>query len=127
MRSRQWPRAAVAPLDQRIQTDAFHELPLRERRLALETMGKLDRTRAETLAIGLLQKQQLFRSDAVEHTRSIAADFLSTSESQEVLDALTKASKSRFYASSELRVTAKRAADTVFQRRSLIPPPKGKS
>ncbi|MBW2524366.1 MAG: hypothetical protein JRI23_09335, partial [Deltaproteobacteria bacterium] len=117
--------SALETLCQRVEADSYHDVPLRERRLTLETVGKLDRVRAETIAIGLLQKQQLFRSDAIEQTRSIAADFLATSQSQEALDALTKASKSRFYASSELRITAKRAADAVFQRRSLIPPPKG--
>lgn len=118
--------SAIGPLTERIRADEFHERPLRERRLIIEALGKLDRTSAERLSIELLQKQQLFRADTVEQTRSIAADFLATSDSEEALEALSKAAKSRFYASSELRVTAKRAADAVVQRRSLRPPPGGK-
>jgi HEAT repeat protein len=114
--------AAGPTLTRRIQDDKFLELPSEERRLLLEAVGALNRRRADDLAIEWLDRQQVFRTDALEQTRAMAAEFLAGSESTEALDALQRAAKKRLFSSQAVRDTAQRGADAVQSRRSSLPP-----
>jgi hypothetical protein len=114
--------AAGPALTRRIQDDKFLELPAEERRLLLEAVGALNRRRADDLAIDWLDRQQVFRTDALEQTRAMAAEFLAGSESTEALDALQRAAKKRLFSSQAVRDTAQRGAEVVQSRRSSLPP-----
>lgn len=115
---------AMGPaLMHRAQDKRFHELPEEERRLVLSALGALNRRRAEELAIGMLDEGGLFRSEAADKSRVIAAEFLGEGESQEALDCLQRVVKKRFFASSTVRDAAARATETLTQRRSTRPPP----
>lgn len=109
-------------LTRRIQADSFAELPIDERRFLLRAVGSLNRSRADGLAIGWLEKQQVFKTDAVEQTRAICAEFLAGSNSAEAVDALQRAAKKRLFQSQAVRDTAARALESVMTRRASLPP-----
>jgi molecular chaperone DnaK (HSP70) len=115
--------AAGPVLMRRIQSEQFHELSLRERRLVLEAVGALNRSRAEAAAIALLESSGLFRSEAVEQSRTAAAEFLAASTSPQALEALQRATRKKWFSSPAVRETAARAAEQVQHRRSTRPPP----
>lgn len=115
--------AAGDALARRLRERGFHDLDEVERALLLEALGAGDRRRAEALALELLEQQGLFRGEAVEQSRALAADFLAGSESLEVLDALQRVTK-RWFTSSGLRDSATRAADNVARRRATPRPTK---
>lgn len=114
--------AAGPALMRRIQTDSFHELDVAERRMLLEAVGALNRSRAETLALELLEKRVLLHSASIDATRVAAAEFLASATTPEVLDALRRVSKARWFTSDSVRVAAQQAAGRVEHRRSEVPP-----
>lgn len=117
--------AAAGPvLVRRIQDEAFHELDPTERRKLLDAVAKLNRRRADELAVAMLEAGGMFASQAVDQSRSVAAEFLATSDSPEALEALQKASKKRLFGSVKVREVAARSVSSVFERRSLRPPPR---
>jgi actin-like ATPase involved in cell morphogenesis len=105
-------------LVRRIEADAFHALSLLERGTLLEVVGALNPRRAEELAIALVSKKQVVPSDAVEHSRALAVDFLARVDSSESLALLEEIAKKRWGNSQLVREAAGRAV----QRRSLRPP-----
>lgn len=111
--------AAGPALVRTIQAQAFHERPPEERREWLETVVRLNPTRAERLAIELLQRRQLLPTDAIEQTREIAANVLAGfAASQDALDAVKEATKSRWSSSTKVRDAAARAVTTIAARLS---------
>jgi hypothetical protein len=90
--------------------------------MMFEALGKLNKTRSESLALDILTKESVFRSDAMEQTRAVAAEYLSGSDSKEILDALEKVAKKKLFTSASVRQAATKAAEMVQQRRSSLPP-----
>jgi hypothetical protein len=105
-------------LVRRIEADSFHALPLDERSVLLEVVAHLNPRRAEELAIALISKKHVVTSDAVEHSRALAVDFLGGVDSSESLRLLEELAKKRWGNSQLVRDAAGRAV----QRRSLRPP-----
>jgi predicted Ser/Thr protein kinase len=117
--------AAGPALVRQIQADEFHALPLPERQEWFEAVFKLNRLRAEALAIEVLNRRQyLFASEAAEQTREIAALSLASSSSPEALEALRGAAK-RLGNSQPVREAAARAVAAITARASA-PPVKGR-
>lgn len=110
-------RALEPILVERINSSAYFQLPVRERRLLLEALAATNRTEAEVTAMSLLDKQQLLGGEALEETRAVAADFLGSSSSELVLETLQRAAKKRWFGGSEtVRETAERSASRVAER-----------
>ena len=114
--------AAGPVLVHRIQSPAFHDTPLEERRATLHALGRLNPRRAEEVAVELLEKRQLIRSQAVEETREICAELLGSADSPAALRALQSATGRLFNAQS-VRAAAARAVAQIVGRQSLQPPP----
>ncbi|NUO48830.1 MAG: protein kinase, partial [Polyangiaceae bacterium] len=88
--------AAGPVLVRRVQSDAFHDLSVDERRKWLATVGALKAPRAESLAIELLSKRRLLSNESTEHSRMVAAEYLAQADSVEAVEALQTASKQRW-------------------------------
>ena len=67
---------AGPPLVARIQSRAFHRLPLDERALALRTLWALSPARAEALCVDLCATRPVLRREAIDETRVLAAELL---------------------------------------------------
>jgi len=110
-------RALEPILVERINSSAYFQLPIRERRLLLEALAATNRMEAEVTAMSLLDKQQLLGGEALEETRAVAADFLGSASSELVLETLQRAAKKRWFGGNEtVRETAERAAARVAER-----------
>ncbi len=110
-------KAAGPALALRVRSRAFDALPLDERRLALGTLGALMPSRAEAIAIELLQDQRLISSDAHEATRELAAELLGRiGTSREAREALALAAKERWRTSSRVRAACTNAVVTFEAR-----------
>ncbi|CAN97951.1 Protein kinase [Sorangium cellulosum So ce56] len=108
--------AAGPTLVRRIVAPSFHDLSGAERRQWLETVAQLNPTRAEKLAIELLEKRQLIPSEAIEQTRELAAHFLCQARSYEALRAVKEATKPRWWNTPPVRDAAARAAVAIAAR-----------
>jgi hypothetical protein len=113
--------AAGPVLVRRIQSDAFHDLSVEERRKWLTTVGALKATRGESLAIELLSKRRLLSNEATEQSRALAAEHLAASESPEALEALQVASKQRWGTSNQVREAATRSIEIIEERQAMRP------
>ena len=109
---------AGGTLVRRIQSDAFHDLSVDERRKWLETVIALKAERGETLAVELLSKRRLLSSDASEQSRTIAAELLEQFESKDTIEALQTASKQRWGTSTAVRDAAARSLQSIEARRA---------
>ena len=116
--------AAAGPaVAKRIRSSSFDRLDASERELLLDTAAALSRRRAEQLAIFLLDRVEVFTTEASERSREIAVRFLATCESTDALDALERAASRRWGSSSTIRETATRAAASIHKRRASRPLP----
>ncbi len=113
--------AAGPVLVRRIQSDAFHDLSLEERRKWLATVTALKAARGESLAIELLSKRRLLSNEATEQSRALAADHLASSDSEEALEALQVAAKQRWGTSNLVREAATRAIEVIEERQAARP------
>ncbi len=108
--------AAGPVLVRRVQSDAYHDLSVAERKRWLETVTALKPARGEALAVELLSKRRLLASEASEQSRAIAAEHLSNAESAEALEALQVAAKQRWGTSAAVRDAAARALERIEDR-----------
>jgi len=109
--------AAGPTLVRHVQAPAFQERSVDERRAWLETVVRLNPTRAERLAIELLERRQLLPSEAHEQTREIAAAMLASfASTQEALIAAKEATKPRWGSSPAVRDAAARAVPAIAAR-----------
>ncbi len=108
--------AAGPVLVRRIQSDAFHDLSIEERRRWLATVSSLKASRGEAIAIELLSKRKLLSNEAVEESRGLAAELLATADSKEAVEALEETAKQRWGTSSVVREAAGRALAAIRAR-----------
>ena len=121
-------KAAGPALALRIRSAAFNTLPARERKQALAALGKLMPSRAETIALELLNDQRLIPGEAHEITRELAAETLGVvATSKEARDSLEAAAKGRWRTSERVRGAAQRALAAWNARDSEAPPPSRRS
>ncbi len=113
--------AAGPVLMQRARSEEFPKLSLREQRLILEAIAALNRDRAESVGLELLERQSLLGSDDLELSRALAAEFLSQFDSDAVLTALRKVAKKRWFRSSPAQEAATHAITGIEYRRSQPP------
>ncbi|AKT37756.1 serine/threonine-protein kinase [Chondromyces crocatus] len=110
-------RAAGPLLVRRIQDPAFQKLLLDERRELLAALFTLNPSRGEGVAVEVLNRHGLLVDEAVEQTRTLAAEMLGReSRSQQALDAVVAAAKRRPWNSGELREAATAAAEAIAAR-----------
>lgn len=110
-------REAVDPLVKRLHEGHFHKLTPDEKREFMTAIWNLDAARAEPVLIGLVQKHGLFADEAIEQSRSIAADLLGQrARSMESLHAVQSATKRRWWNTQTLRDAATRAAEAISAR-----------
>ncbi|EYF03056.1 serine/threonine-protein kinase [Chondromyces apiculatus] len=121
-------RAAGPLLVRRIQDPAFQKLSLDERRELLAALFTLNPARGEGMAVEILQRHGLLVDEAVEQTRTLAAEMLGKeSRSQPALDAVVAAAKRRPWNSGELRDAASAAAEAIAARLGQRLVPSGES
>jgi len=111
-------RAAGPALVIRVQSPAFHEMPVEERRQWLRAIAALNPRRAESLCAGILAAHTLIPQEAVEATRTLAAELLAGSASDEALAAAQEASKKRWWNTQPVRDAAERALKAITERRA---------
>ncbi len=118
-------RAAGPALVFRVQAPTFHEMPMEERRQWLRAVVSLNPRRAEALCAGLLAHHTLIPQEAVEVTRTLAAEVLTSMSSDEALAAAQEGAKKRWWNSQAVREASERALNAITQRRaaSAQPPP----
>ena len=112
--------AAGPVLVRRIQSDAFHDLSVEERKKWLGTVSALKAARGESLAIELLSKRRLLSNEATEQSRALAAEHLATSDSPEALEALQVAAKQRWGTSNLVREAATRSMESIEERQAAL-------
>jgi hypothetical protein len=113
--------AAGPVLVRRIQSDAYHDLSVEERRRWLATVSALKPARGESLAIELLSKRRLLSTDATEQSRAVAADHLANTDSVEAIETLQTAAKQRWGTTTLVRDAATRALEVIEERRASRP------
>ncbi len=107
-------RAAWPAVKRAYDKPGFHDLGADERRELLRALVALSPDHGEPVALELLKKGGLFRSEAKETSRTIAAEVLGElSSSPEVLAALEDVSQSRWSASEGTRNAAHAAAERI--------------
>lgn len=110
-------REAVPHLVKRLQDGQFHKFTVNERREFFTAIWNLDAARAEPVLIEMVQKHGLFADEAVEQSRSLAADLLGErARSAEALHAVQNAAKRRWWNTQLLRDAANRAAESISAR-----------
>ena len=120
--SRRAPSEGGMFLAQRIRSKEFDRLEDTERRMLLDAAAAINRRRAESIAIEILDDASVFGLGANDQSRAIAAEFLSGSDAPEALEALERNAGRRFRNSSVVRKSASQAAHTILVRRSTLPP-----
>jgi hypothetical protein len=109
--------AAAQPLAVRIKSASFDLLPRDERRKALSVLGALLPSRAETIAIGLLQDQRVISAEAHETTRELACEALGViGSSRDAREALTAAASGRARTSERVWTAAAVALEAFTAR-----------
>jgi serine/threonine protein kinase len=111
-------KAAGPVLVKHVQSPLFHAKSQEERRQWLDAIAGLNARRAEALAVEFLTKVQLIPSEAIEETRVVAADLLSTMPSQEGLRATQDAMKKRWWNTTPVREAAARASAVIAAKLS---------
>ena len=114
-------QAAGPALVRKIQSDAFHDLAVDERRQLLATVCNLRPARGEAVAIELLSKRRLLANEAVETSRTLAAEALAAFDSEETRNALQVVAKQRWGSSSNVRDAAAKALGTIESRKARKP------
>jgi hypothetical protein len=110
-------RAAWPSVKRLYEKQGFHELGADERREVLRALIALSPEHGEPLLVELLQKGGVFRSEAREATRSIAADVLGElSHNPAVGAVLQEVANARWSASEDVRNAARSAADRIASR-----------
>jgi len=112
-------------LVRRIQTPQFHERPPEERKQWLEAVATLSPARAESVCAELLATAPLIPSAALEVSRALAAEILSTKSSDEALHAAREATKKRWWNTAPVREAAERALRAIEERRAAQGIPRG--
>lgn len=93
----------------RITEPRFVNRPTAEQKSLFECLDRLSGNRAESVAIELLDSQQMTPSPALDRARAVAAEFLGTKSSAEAIGALKKAARSFLRNTAVLRDAAKAA------------------
>ena len=114
-------QAAGPALVRKIQSDGFHDLAVEERRQLLATVCNLRPARGEAVAIELLSKRRLLANEAVETSRTLAAEALAAFDSEETRNALQVVAKQRWGSSSNVRDAAAKALATIESRKARKP------
>ena len=110
-------KAAGPFLAMRIKGATFDALDGEERRLALDTVAILTAARAEALAMELLEPGSVFKNEAREATRMIAAELLGRiASSDEAKQVLERVSGQRLLASKGVREAAAQALKHLQER-----------
>ncbi len=110
-------RTAGPLLVKRVQEQGFNHLPVQERKEILSALFVLNQTRAEQLAIEIVQKHGLLVDEALETTRALCAELLGQSaRSMEALEAVLAATKRRWWNTQVLRDAAQVAAEAIASR-----------
>lgn len=92
--------------------------------MALDALAKLLPSRAEDVAVELLERSHLVATRAHDETRELAADLLGrTATGAEAALALERERGRRFRNSERVRDASARALDTLRKRTSVPPPP----
>ena len=101
----------------RIKSASFDALPPAERHLALDTVVALTAARAESLAMELLEPGSVWKADAREETRVIAAEVLGRiAVSIEAAAVLERVAAQRLRASKAVRDAARQALSQLGER-----------
>jgi predicted Ser/Thr protein kinase len=110
-------RQAGPLLVKRVQEPTFNQLSIQERREILSALFSLNATRAEQLAIEIVQKHGLLVDEQLETTRALCAELLGQSaRSMEALEAVLQATKRRWWNTQVLRDAATVAAEAIAHR-----------
>jgi len=110
-------RAAGPLLVKRVQEPTFNQLSTQERREILSALFTLHASRAEQLAVEIVQKHGLLVDEQLETTRALCAELLGQSaRSMEALEAVLQATKRRWWNTQVLRDAATVAAEAIAQR-----------
>ena len=109
---------AAGPLLVKRATDAsFQSVPVAEQREILDALAALHPSRAEALAIEIVQKHGIIPDEPLDVTRAVCADLLGReARSEEALAAVLEASKRRWWNGPALREAALRAAERIAGR-----------
>jgi serine/threonine protein kinase len=106
-------KAVGARIVLRIKVASFHTLTIDERKCWLDALVKLNAKRGEEIAIELLTGSQVIPTDAVEETRTLAAEVLAKMASKEALEAARRAAKKRWWNTARVRDAAERAEAAI--------------
>jgi serine/threonine protein kinase len=110
-------RPAGPLLVMRMQDATFQQLAIEERRELFEALWHLHPSRAELLAIELVQKHGLLADEALDQTRTLCAELLGRiATSAEALEAVLGAAKRRPWNTPSLRTVATEAATAISVR-----------
>ncbi|MCB9585526.1 MAG: protein kinase [Polyangiaceae bacterium] len=110
-------------LAMRIRSEEFDELTPHERGMALDALARLLPSRAEDVAVELLERNPLVATRAHDETRELAAELLGrTATGADAERALEREQGRRFRNSERVRDASARALESL-RRRSVPPPP----
>lgn len=119
-------RPAGPLLVMRMQDATFQQLAIEERKELFDALWQLNPSRAELLAIELVEKHAIFADEALDQTRSLCAELLGrVAASAEALDAVLSASKRRPWNTPPLRLVATDAAVAIRVRAAKRAPAVG--
>jgi hypothetical protein len=111
-------RAAGPGLVRIVESDGFRNRPIDVQRELLTALYALHARRAETILCALIRQHGLMKDEALDRTRTLAAELLGEwGDGEETLAALEEAQTRRWWNSAELRDTARVAADRIGARR----------
>jgi serine/threonine protein kinase len=110
-------RAAGPLVVMRMQDATFQQLAMDERRELFEALYQLNPSRAELLAIELVQKHGILADDKLDETRALCAELLGRSAaSNEALEGVLAATKRWPWNTPPLRTVAQAAAEAIGAR-----------
>ncbi len=119
-------RPAGPLLVMRMQDASFQQLAIDERKELFDALWHLHPSRAELLAIELVQKHGLLAEETLDQTRALCADLLGrVASSAEALEAVLGAAKRRPWNTPALRTIATEAATAISLRAGKAAPALG--
>jgi serine/threonine protein kinase len=100
-----------------IESPGFRERPLDAQQEILRALHDLHPRRAESLLCAMVRQHGLMKDDALDRTRTLAAELLGEwGDTAEILAALDEALARRWWNSAELREAARKATERVTAR-----------
>jgi HEAT repeat protein len=101
----------------RVRSEDFDSLTTDERRQAFQTLAALTSTRAESVALEVLNDRRLVSTDAHEASREMAAELLGRiGSTKETIAALQEMAGARLRNSDRVRAAAMRAVEAIDTR-----------